>query len=234
MPPLLRPAKAGLRKSKAMKKNKRKKFFYDAIVVLGAVMWWNKRKKRWEFPVIIRSCPGKLVMGQMRALATARIHNLAEKILVTGGSDKHPETGQIVSRSKQLAKLIVKRYGVPQKTVIAIGSPKTSHTLGNIKNLVKYLKKHSKILKSRYLAILCPRFQCRRAKMMFGLNHYFKNQGIKFDWLMVEDILEKNDRRYKTLINKIYHSPEAEICQKLEQKGVKDLLADRYKPAGDK
>lgn len=211
-----------------MRKNINK---YDVIVVLGVVMEWNKKRKTWEFPTIIQRYPGKLVMGRMRAQAAAKIHDLANKILVTGGSDRHPQTGRLVSRSKQLTKLITEYFRVPKNKVVAVGSMGASHTLGNVEDLVVYLKKHPKIIYTKRLAILCPRFQRKRAKIMFGLNPYFRKRNIKLTWLLVEDILEKNDKRWRKRIKKIYRSPEAKICRELEKKGISDLSSGRYKPA---
>ena len=38
-------------------------------------------------------------------------------MLVTGGSNIHPETGERASRSRELARLITERYGVPPEKV---------------------------------------------------------------------------------------------------------------------
>ena len=71
-----------------------KQYAYDALLVLGAVMKWDRTNEKWDFPAIIEEYSGKLVMGKVRALAASLLHDLAPVMLVTGGSDVHPLTKQ--------------------------------------------------------------------------------------------------------------------------------------------
>ena len=202
---------------------------YDALLVLGAVMEWNDKTNNWNFPTIIDSYPGKLVMGKARAIAASYIHEKAPVVLVTGGSDKNPVSGQFESRSIQLSNLITDSYGVSKEKVVPIGSLGASHTLGNVENLVHYLEEHPEILKSKKIGILSPRFQSERAKLMFEQNLYFEENKIQLDWLIVEDILEHQDVRYKKWVDAVYARPEAEINRAMEEKGIADLKAGKYK-----
>lgn len=202
---------------------------YDAILVLGAVMEWNDKSSSWDFPTIIDRYPGKLVMGKARAIATSYIHEKTPIVLVTGGSDKNPVTGQLESRSVQLSNLITDRYGVPKEKVISIGTLGASHTLGNVENLVQYLNDNPEILKSKKVGILLPRFQKERTELMFEQNQYFKENKIQLDWLIVEDILEHRDDRYKKWVDAVYATPEAEINRIMEKKGITDLQMGKYK-----
>jgi len=201
---------------------------YDAVIVLGAVMKWNGRKNKWEFPAIIKSYSGKLVMGEARALAARIVEYLTKIILVTGGSDKNPRTGKMDSRANQLAKLMVEKYDMLKEKVIVIGKTNSGHTSGNVENVIEYFEKNPKILKLKQVGIICPDFQKRRAKIMFDSASYFRENGIKLDWLSVENILTKIDSRYKKWIEEIYASPEAEVNTRMEKQGIKDFIADKY------
>mgnify|MGYP001595169624 CR=1 FL=1 len=203
---------------------------YDAVVVLGAVMEWNSKRKRWDFPSIIERYPGKLVEGKARAIAASEIEAETPLLLVTGGSDKNPETGEVVSRAEELAKLISGRYGVPTEKVVPMGLQKDSHTLGNVENVISYLEEHPTMLRSKEIGILVPRFQCARAKLMFESNPYFQENGITLEWIIVEDVLENRDPRYKKWVERLYSTPQAEINQQMEQRGIKDLQRGKYKP----
>ncbi len=163
---------------------------YDAIVVLGAVMDWNPTLEMWTFPDIVPSYAGKLVLGYRRAQAAMLIHNKAPVILVTGGSDTHPETGKKCSRAVELAMLIM-QMGVPSDKVEVIGRNGSSHTLGNVENVVEYLRANSRV---ETVAILSPLFQYHRARMMFDANPYFKKSGRTLHWLIVETILMKKNQ----------------------------------------
>ncbi len=203
---------------------------YDALLVLGAVMEWNDKRGKWEFPTIIQGYAGKLVMGKARALATREMQDEAPVILVTGGSDKNPGTGEIESRSVELSKLITERYKVPKEKVVPMGKTGASHTQGNVENLVSYIQDHPEVLKMKKIGILSPRFQKERAQTMFDDNPYFKDNGIELDWIVVEDVLEKRDPRYKKWADAVYATPEAEINRQMEGKGVQDFKKGKYKP----
>jgi len=169
----------------------KKTYNYDALLVLGAVMKWNPHMNKWDFPHIVDSYVGKLVMGKVRAFAASLLHNLAPIVLVTGGSDVHPETQKRVSRSVELAKLMNTKYEIPKEKIIPIGTAKASHTLGNAKNLIKYIDENPEILQNQKIAILSPRFQAKRAEIMFDMNPYFKENKIELIWLIAEDEIEK-------------------------------------------
>jgi len=205
-----------------------KKPNFDAILVLGAVMEWDKQRKQWTFPTIINRYAGKLVMGKARALAAREIQKKAPFLLIAGGSDTNPETGKIESRSFQLAKLITDQYGVSKEKVIPIGAAGADNTLGNVENLIAYLESHPDILKLKKIAVLSPRFQKERARLMFEKNPYFNKCGIELEWLVVEDILEKCDPRYKKWIDAVYATPEAEINRQIEARGLDDLKSGKY------
>lgn len=199
---------------------------YDAIVVLGAVMVWDKSGQKWTFPDIVPGYAGKLVIGEKRALAAVHVADQTDKLLVTGGSQSHPETGEIHSRATELAKLIIS-LGVDQAKVEVIGTTGMSHTQGNVENVVVHLKANTNI---RRVAILSPLFQHIRAKMMFDGNPFFKENGIDLYWLLVEAILGIVDRKYIEWSKRLYSSPEAATCLKMEQKGIYALCTGQYKP----
>jgi len=203
---------------------------FDALLVLGAVMEWNDKRSRWEFPSIIQHYAGKLVIGKARALATREVQDEAPIILVTGGSDKNPRTGEIESRSVELSKLMTERYKIPKEKITSMGKIGASHTAGNIENLIQYLEDHPEVLKTKRIGILSPRFQKERVALMFEENPYFKDCGIKLEWLIVEDILEDRDPRYKKWADALYATPEAEINRQMEQKGIENLHSGKYKP----
>lgn len=208
--------------------NLEKEFPYDALVVLGAVMDWSDANKRWEFPTIIERYPGKLVMGKARAIAASELEGEAPVTLVTGGRDIHPETGESASRASELAKLMTERYKMSKETVIPIGTAEAGSVMGNVENVVAYLQNNPGILRRHRIAILSPRFQKERAELMFEANPYFKEQGVTIEWLVVEDILERRDPRYKKWADAVYSTPEAEINRELEEQGIKDLKEGRY------
>lgn len=210
--------------------NPEKDFPYDALVVLGAVMDWSDTKKRWEFPTIVERYAGKLVMGKARAIAASELDQEAPVTLVTGGREIHPETGEGASRASELAKLMTERYKMSKETVIPIGTAEAGSVMGNVENVVAYLQNNPEILKRRRIAILSPRFQKERAELMFDANPYFKEQGIGIEWLVVEDILERRHPLYKEWADAVYRRPEAELNRRLEEQGIKDLKAGRYKP----
>lgn len=203
---------------------------YDALLVLGAVMEWNAQKKKWEFPTIIDRYAGKLVMGKARAIATKEIQDQAPLILVTGGSDKNPETGESVSRSVELARLMTERYNIPTEKVVAMGTSEAGSTLGNTENLIQYLESHPGLKKTGRIGIICPRFQHERAQLMFETNPYFKENGISLYWIDVEDVLEERHPLYKDWTDAVYNTPEAKINRDLEEKGIEDFKSGKYKP----
>ncbi|OGG57010.1 hypothetical protein A3D71_00535 [Candidatus Kaiserbacteria bacterium RIFCSPHIGHO2_02_FULL_55_20] len=205
-----------------------KGFPYDALVVLGAVMEWSPEQKRWEFPTIIDRYRGKLVMGKARALAASELEGDAARTLVTGGTDVHPETGEVASRATELAKLMTERYKMSKEKVIPIGTADAGSVAGNVENVVTYLKEHPEMMRRHRIAILSPHFQKERAQLMFDANPYFKENGIKLDWVIVEDILEGRDPRYKQWTAAVYNTPEAEINRNMEQGGIQDLREGRY------
>lgn len=199
---------------------------YDAIVVLGAVMVWDGNLKKWTFPDIVTSYAGKLVLGDRRALAAAYLADKTTHILVTGGSDTHPETGEVHSRAVELAYRIVE-MGAPYNKVQVIGQIGSSHTQGNVENLIAWLKTRPGINK---VAILSPLFQYHRARMMFDLNLYFKEAGINLEWLIVETILMKEDLDFIDWFEKVYTSPDALVCLEMEVQGIKALRDKNYAP----
>lgn len=205
---------------------------YDAVVVLGAVMRWDSKLKEWIFPTIMKpeEYSGRLVMGKARAIAASHIAKDADKILVTGGSNVHPETGERASRSKELARLITERYSVPAEKVIAIGTLKASTIIGNVENVINYLEQHTASLKTRHIAILCPQFQYERAKLMFDKSKYFAEHGIHIDWKIVEDVLTQRNPRYRIWAKAVDATPEAEIARNMEQSGIGDLKSGTYNP----
>lgn len=204
---------------------------YDVLVVLGAVMRWNPEKNEWDFPTIMKpeEYPGRLVMGKARAIAASHIHEDADKMLVTGGSQSNPETGEAASRSEELAHLIT-RYGVPQEKVLAIGTTGARHTMGNVENVIDYLEKHADVLERRCIAVLSPRFQLERAREMFDANPYFKEKGITIEWLTVEDVLEARHPHYKKWVDAVDATSEAAENRVMEKEGLKALREKRYKP----
>ena len=82
---------------------------YDALFVFGAVMRWCDHTG-WHFPLIMNEheYSGRLVLGVWRALAAATLKDTAPIILVSGGSNIHPNTREKHSCSVELAKYIIK------------------------------------------------------------------------------------------------------------------------------
>lgn len=210
--------------------SRERKYSYDALLVLGAVMEWDKSRKMWDFPAIIPRYAGKLVMGKVRALAASLLSNLAPVVLVTGGSDVNPETGERVSRSVELTKLMTGVYKIPENKVVPMGTAEASHTLGNAENLIQFIKDHPEILKQKRIAVLSPRFQAERARMMFEKNSYFEEHGVVVEWLIAEDEIEKRHPEMKRYFDWIYSTPEAEENRQMEERGIEDLRLDKYKP----
>lgn len=202
----------------------------DALVVLGAVMEWNAEKKKWEFPTVIERYPGKLVMGKARALATRELQDAASVILVTGGKETHPESGHIASRARELARTIVEDLGVADEKIIPIGTDEASHTLGNVENVVRYIKQHPELLTTRRIGILSPRFQLERAQAFFEQESFFAENDITIDWLVVEDILGKKSPHYQRWEKKVYESPAADVARASESKGLEDFKSGTYTP----
>ena len=203
---------------------------YDALLVLGAVMKWNFTTEKWEFPAIIESYNGKLVLGKIRAFAASLLWNIAPTILVTGGSDLNPVTGKRDSRAIQLAKVITDKYCVPKDKVIPVGTLKGSYTLGNREDLINFLKTNLKILRKNRIAILSPRFQMARAMIMFRLNPYFDQNDIMLDWFMAEQVICHLYPKFERYERLLYSSSAAEINRQMEERGIRDLLSDTYKP----
>ncbi len=165
----------------------------DALMVMGAVMDWNKEKEEWSFPSIIPRYSGAIVMGKARAKAATELHEHADILLVTGGKDTHPNTQAIHSRSDELTKLI-QDMGVPQNKVIPMG--KGGNTLENVKDLALYLKEHSEVLKENRIGVLCISYQYERAKAMFDKeyaeNPFFKEHPVEVVWFQAEEVLESS------------------------------------------
>ncbi len=209
---------------------------YDVIVVLGAVMKWNEEAKIWDFPTTVEKelYSGHLVMGKARAIAASDIQEDGAKLLITGGVQKHPETGELASRAQELTRLITEKYHVPPEKVVPIGTVGAAHTQGNVENVVAYLQSHADELKKNRIAILSPRFQKKRAEMMFDANPYFKDHNIAIDWIVVEDVLEKRHPLYKRWAEKVKKTPEAAVAEKMEAQGREALKGGTYKPARDK
>lgn len=200
---------------------------YDAIVVLGAVMQWDKKFRKWKFPTIIDGYSGKLVMGHARACAASLIAHKSNRLLITGGSDTNPETGKKDSRAIELAKLITDRYKVPVAKVTVIGQSQSGHTQGNVENVVAYLSQEN-LVSFKNVAVLSPAFQVERAKIMFEENNFFLEQGIALHWLIVEDLLEKYHRLFSVWRKSVYKTLAAEVCESMEKQGIKALKAKKY------
>lgn len=200
---------------------------YDALFVFGAVMRWNQ-DAGWHFPLIMEEheYSGRLVLGHWRAMAAAVLKDIAPSILVSGGSNTHPNTGEKCSRAVELARYIVE-YGAPSEKVFPMGTNDASHTLGNVANLSEYLKKNSSIKK---IGMLCPRFQMPRAMVMQYNDPFYTENSIEMIWIEVEETLIKHNRVSRIEINRVYTSTEADICTQMEQRGLQDLLTGKYKP----
>lgn len=200
---------------------------YDALFVFGAVMRWEENIG-WHFPLIMeeKEYSGRLVLGRWRAEAAAILQHTAPMILVSGGSDKHPITGKTHSRSVELAREIVS-IGVPEEKVFPMGTNNASHTLGNVSNLTDLLRANGSIKK---IGMLCPRFQMPRAMVMQYSNPFYMENGIDMTWIEVERTLIEGGHYTKKIIDDIYSSHEADICTKMEQRGLQDFLTGAYKP----
>lgn len=206
-----------------------KNYDYDALVVLGAVMEWNRKAKKWEFPTVIERYPGKLVEGKARAIAASELQNIAPRILVTGGSDINPETGDLASRAYELAKLIEEKYDVPHDKLVIIGKSESGNTRGNVENIVDFFKSNPELTERKKIAILAPNFQLDRAKFMFNDNPYFNDNNIEINFISVEDVLGKRHPLYKNWAEKVYKSDAAKVNREMERKGLSDLKNKNYK-----
>lgn len=209
------------------KESKERPYEYDALVVLGAFMEWNLKFRRWDFPSIIDWYVAKLVAGKARAIASAEAHDLAPVVIITGGSIENPETGEKASLADELAKLI-KKYGAPEEKLVSLPNPEKSNTLGNIKDTIDYIESNPEVLQKKKIAILCPKFQYERAKLMFEQEPYFKEKSIEISWVIAEDMLQKRSPHYQQWIDKLYATPEAELNRQLEAKGVQDIKSGKY------
>ena len=170
-------------------------------------------------------------MGKARTIAASELEKTIPSVLVTGGTDTNPETGEAASRARELAKLMVERYQIPGEKVFSIGTEGASHTAGNVENVVNYLQSHENSLVHHRIGILSPRFQYERAKMMFDANPYFKERGIEIDWVIVEEVLERRNSLYKKWADAVHATPEAKINQKMEKQGMEALTSGAYRPA---
>lgn len=203
---------------------------YDALVVLGAVMEWDPYRQMWDFPPIIERYAGKLVLGKVRAFVAMLLQDTAPLILVTGGNDKHPETGETCSRSVELARLITKVYGVPEEKVVPMGTIGASHTLGNAQNFVEYLRANREIIRRNIIGIVAPDFQWRRAAMMFRANPYFQQHQIRLEWIIAEQVIQNSFPEISGFFDWLYSSEAAAICTQMEIKGMRDLVIGSYQP----
>lgn len=201
---------------------------YDIVVVLGSVMTWNPRMNRWSFPIVIKEYAGHLVMGLYRALAAAEFQDHTKKLLITGGSDQHPISGQKHSRSLELTKRI-KKLGVPENKLIDIGQIGSSHTQGNIENTMAFLSQNPELLKERKIGILSPTFQAKRAELMWRNSPWFKEKDIELRMLLLEDILTQKYPSLERAFEKIYNSPDADHCLTMEQQGIDAFLKSDYR-----
>lgn len=202
---------------------------FDIVVVLGSVMTWSPSMNRWSFPIAIKEYAGHLVMGAYRAFAAAEFQDHTEKLLITGGSDKHPTTGQKHSRSTELTKRI-KKLGVPEDKLVDIGQLGSSHTQGNIENTIAFLSQNPELLKERKIGILSPTFQARRAELMWRNSPWFKEEDIEPRLLLLEDILTQKYPSLEKAFEKIYNSQDADHCLTMEQQGIDAFLRSNYGP----
>jgi len=201
---------------------------YDAILVLGACMEWDKNKKQWIFPTWVPKeiYNPELVMGKARAIAASELREGAEVMLVTGGPQLNPETGETASRAIELSKLIAE-YDVPNEKIIPIG--KGGNTLENAKDTATYLESHPEIVVNKKIAVLSPRFQYERARMMFEQHPYFIDHNISVDWIIVEDILENRSGKYKKWTEALQNDHRYSEVLKSEENGINDIKSGNYK-----
>ncbi len=202
---------------------------YAAILVLGACMEWDPKKKRWTFPTFVSPLIYKpeLVMGKARAIAAAEIASEAEVVLVTGGPQTNPETGETASRAVEMARLIT-QFGVPPEKVIPMG--KGGNTLKNAEDTAAYLEEHPALLKSNMIAVLSPKFQAERAKAMFEMFPYFKEHKIEVDWIIVDEVLEGKNPGYRRWAKALESNPKYATVLESEKQGLSDLRSGKYKP----
>lgn len=195
---------------------------YDALLVLGAVMRWDPTTQQWTFPLIMREDEyiGQLVLGEWRARAAALLHTSAPLILVTGGSNIHPETSERCSRAQELARRIIE-LGVPSEKVQPIGTLEASNTHGNVDNFVAFLREHPDI---ESVGVLAPRFQEVRAMTMLLAHHAIQDRGTRLTAIQVERELLKAGQLTIAEVDAVYRSPEAEACRILERAGMQALF----------
>jgi len=202
---------------------------YGLVTVLGAVMKWDPKVKDWTFPDTVEQYSGLLVMGQYRAWAAAEFYDHAQVLLVTGGSDKHPVTGEKCSRSAELTRRI-REYGVPESKLVDIGKIGASHTQGNVENTIAFLTAHPELLRERRMGIISPTFQAKRAEMMYRDNAWFRQNGVELSMLLVEDILTAAHPELENCFREIYDSFAGNACLWMETQGIEDFIAKKYAP----
>lgn len=200
-------------------------------VILGAVMEFSMALQLWRFPLVMSAdrYVARLVLGEWRIQAAALLAKDFSTMLVTGGSDEHPVTGQKVSRAEEMAKAI-RWHLVNNDTteVIPIGTLTASHTQGNVANTKAYLEEHPEV---KSITIVSPGFQLTRAALMFALDPFFAKRGITLKFMEVEKILLEAKRLTQQEVDLIYDSPEHVICKALEDEGCRKLLLGDYTPA---
>lgn len=199
---------------------------WDVLIVLGAVMRPSVDGVGWTFPLVMNAdeYSGRLVLGEWRACAAVELSEQAELVLVTGGNNKHPKTGQLHSRAVELARRIVE-LGAKRDKVIPIGQLASSHVLGNISNYMEFLSQRPEM---KRIAILSPRFQMERAKLMHSNDP--RSAGFAVEWVEVEKVLVEAEIIRESEVQAIYNSPEGQICAQMEREGIAHFKSGTYKP----
>ena len=146
------------------------------LVMLGARMINPKGLENWQFPLFISHDtdsstppPGEISGGfsRMRGVQSEyeqfQKENPSQKmiVLVTGGKEKDGS-----SRADEAARQLISRYGLPENSVISLGS--TGSTLGNAGATVEYIRAHQEELGAiDTIEIATNEYHMLRAWVMF-------------------------------------------------------------------
>lgn len=199
----------------------------DLLMVPGAVFEFNLKRAVWQSPPFIKHYPANHVSGEVRAASSALLYHLrpelTPRILVTGGSDKHPLfPNVVVSRTNNLMGLMRDVYGIPEDIMTPIGNPKHSNTKGNMVDTAAYLANNMDLLPDtgRRIGVLLPRFQAMRMREMYQHDSFFKDNDIEVIWLLAERVVELCDPSFKiNYSDQVYSHPAALYCAEREREG---------------
>lgn len=196
------------------------------IVVLGATMKKNLKTNRWEFPVVIKSDPAKIVGGEIRALATRQLvdRGFRGDFAITGGYQVD-EMGKEESKALHFASLMVERYRIPSDRIDVIGKKGHGNTLGNVVDAVDNLQKYPNI---REIGILSNWWHLERAILMFYSNPYI-HDNINVIPINADDVVSAISASHAEFVASYNRLPQMQTRLKMEKCGIKAFIEGRYR-----